>query len=278
MKTFNRFQHVLKNVIRNINSSKDIIVAADKTRNMYKMSHEKYDKLVSNSITQSYRKAEDNISYTVATECKNLSRKLNIENHMPSTKLNPAFITIKDHKENFNNNAKCRLINPIKPESGKVSNNIVDKMNVSTRRKADVNQWRSTKEVIRWFNNLEDKKQLSYLTFDIVDFYPSITDNPLIKTLKWAQKYHNIAVTEFDAIMHAGRTILCDHRGNVWTKKNSKNQFDVSMGANYGAEICEIVGLYILSEIQKKHRFHKRRIIPRRWTSSDTICIWKLLG
>ena len=184
------------------------------------MSNAVSNKLVSNSITQNYRKAEDNISYAIATECKNLSRKRNIENHLPSTKLNPAFITIKDHKENFTNNAKCRLINPTKPEIGKVSKNIVDKMNVSIRCKADVNQWRSTKEVIRWFNNLEDKKQLSYLSFDIVDFYPSITDNLLIKTLKWAQKYHNIAVTEFDAIMHARRTILCDHKGNVWTKKN----------------------------------------------------------
>ena len=209
---------------------------------MYKMSHEKYDKLVSNSITQNNRKAEDNISYAIATDCRNLARRLNIENHLPSTKLNPAFITIKDHKENFTNNAKCRIINPTKPEIGKVSKNIVDKMNVSIRCKSDVNQWRSTKEVIRWFNNLENKKQLSYLTFDIVDFYPSITDNLLIKTLKWAKKYHNIAVTEFDAIMHARRTILYDHKGNVWTKKNSENQFDVSMGANDGAEICELVG------------------------------------
>ena len=67
-KTFNIFPQVLKNDIRNINSSKDIIVAADKTRNMYKMSHEKYDKLVSNSITLNYRKAEENISYAIATE------------------------------------------------------------------------------------------------------------------------------------------------------------------------------------------------------------------
>ena len=94
-----------------------------------------------------------------------------------------------------------------------------------------------------------------YLLFIIVDFYPSITDNLLIKTLKWAKKYHNIAVTEFDAIMHARRTILCDHKGNVWTKKNSKNQFDVSMGANDGAEICELVGLYILTEIHKNIDF-----------------------
>ena len=68
-----------------------------------------------------------------------------------------------------------------------VSKDIVDKMNVSIRCKADVSQWRSTKEVIRWFNNIENKKQLSFLTFDIVDFNPSITDNLLIKALKWAR-------------------------------------------------------------------------------------------
>ena len=161
-----------------------------------------------------------------------------IENHLPSTKLNPAFITIKDHKENLTNNTKCRLINPTKPEIGKVSKNIVDKMNISTRCKADVIQWRSTKEVNRWFNNLENKKQLSYLTFDIVDFYPSITDNLLIKTPKWANKYHNITATEFETTIHARRTILYDHEGNVLKEKNSKNQLNVSMRVNDGAEIC----------------------------------------
>ena len=137
-KTINRFQQVLQNDIRNINSSRDIIVAADKTRNMYNISHEKYDKLANSSITQSYRKAEDNISYAIATECNNLSRNHNTENHLPSTKLNPAFITMKDNKENFTSNTNCRLINPTNPKIGKVTNNIVDIMNISTRCKADV--------------------------------------------------------------------------------------------------------------------------------------------
>ena len=65
------------------------------------MTHEKYCKLVSNNNTQNYRKAEENISYAIATECQILSRKHNIENHQPCTNLIPAFITIKDHKENF---------------------------------------------------------------------------------------------------------------------------------------------------------------------------------
>ena len=139
-KTYNRFQQVLKKDIRNIISSKYIIVAVDTATNMYKIKHDKYDKLAINSITKNYRKADDNISYVIATNCRKLSRRHMIENHLPSTRLNPAFITIIDHKENFINYTKCRQINPTKPEIGKVSKDIVDKMNISKRCKADVNQ------------------------------------------------------------------------------------------------------------------------------------------
>ena len=37
--------------------------------------------------------------------------------------------------------------------------------------------------------------------------------------------------------------------------KNSKNQFDVSTRANDGAEICELVGLYIVTEIHETVNF-----------------------
>ena len=110
---------------------------------------------------------------------------------------------------------------PNKTEIGKVTKDIVDEMSISIRCKADVNQWGSTKDVIRWFNKLENKKQLSYLTLDIVDFYPSITDNLLIKTLKLAQRYHYITATEFETIIHARKTILYDHKGNVCTKEKT---------------------------------------------------------
>ena len=41
-----------------------------------------------------------------------------------------AFISLKDHKENFENNPKCRLINPAKSDSGKISKLILDKINM----------------------------------------------------------------------------------------------------------------------------------------------------
>ena len=47
--------------------------------------------------------------------------------------------TLKDHKENFNVNPECRLINPAKSELGKVAKTIVENIN-SVRGKLHCNQ------------------------------------------------------------------------------------------------------------------------------------------
>ena len=101
-----------------INESNEIIVAADKTNNMYKMSYENYDKLLSENITQKYKKEKHQTVASIVNECKSIAKKLHIENRLRPTIEKPAFITIKDHKENFENNMKCRLINPTKTEIG----------------------------------------------------------------------------------------------------------------------------------------------------------------
>ena len=44
------------------------------------------------------------------------------------------------------------------------------------------------------------------------------------------------------------------------------------MVANDGAEISELIGLDILTEVHE-NRFHERRFMPRRLTVSDTINI-----
>ena len=90
------------------------------------------------------------------------------------------------------------------------------------------------------------------MTFDIVDFYPSITEKLLRKCLNWAKQFTSISSTEHDTIMHVRRSLLYDHKGTTWVKKESRNQFDVTMGAYDGAEICELVGLFLLQEITTK--------------------------
>ena len=46
----------------------------------------------------------------------------------------------KDHKLNFDNNAKCRLMNPAKSEVGKISKVLLDKINNEVRCKTNLNQ------------------------------------------------------------------------------------------------------------------------------------------
>ena len=53
-----------------------------------------------------------------------------------------CFITLKDHKPNFQNNPAVRLLNPIKNEFGRISKTILDKINVNLRNSLHLNQWK----------------------------------------------------------------------------------------------------------------------------------------
>ena len=68
-----------------------------------------------------------------------------------------AQITVKDHKENFRNNTKCRLINPTKSEIGKVSKLLLREKIDIIKAKSKLNQWKDSSCVKRWFVNLPQK-------------------------------------------------------------------------------------------------------------------------
>ncbi|KAJ8049838.1 hypothetical protein HOLleu_02755 [Holothuria leucospilota] len=125
-------------------------------------------------------------------------------------------------------------------------------INSDIRSKTQVNQLRSTNAVLEWFNALPKKEMLPFLVFDIVDFYPSISEQLLSKSLEWGKSYTRISNTERDTILHARRPLLYDDKGAPWVKRNVSNQFDVTMGAFDGAEVCELVGLFLLSDLTKK--------------------------
>ncbi|PIK40481.1 hypothetical protein BSL78_22671 [Apostichopus japonicus] len=144
----------------------------------------------------------------------------------------------------------CRLINPAKSEMGKVSKVILDNINQEIRNAIEVNQWRSTSTVIKWFKSLKDKHHRTFMIFDIVDFYPSITEKLLTDALNWAKTYVSIPAIDHTVIMHARKSILFND-ANPWTKKDSKNSFDVTMGSHDGAEVCELVGLFILHNLKQ---------------------------
>ena len=45
----------------------------------------------------------------------------------------------------------------------------------SSQRKTHVIQWRNTKSIIEWCKAIKNKSNGSYIKFDIVGFYPSIS-------------------------------------------------------------------------------------------------------
>ena len=88
------------------------------------------------------------------------------------------------------------------------------------------------------------KGMCKFLKFDIVDFYPSITEDLLTKSLEFAQNYVEVDEHTANIIMHCRQSILFSN-GSAWSKKSSP-QFDVAMGSFDGTEVCELVGLYML--------------------------------
>ena len=108
-------------------------------------------------ITKTYKRgSEDNIS-EIDSELKHIADNHSIGNRTEYMKNCEAFNSLKDHNENFENNPKCRLINPAKSDSEKISKLILGKINTQLRTILNVNQWRNTQNVIDWFGNIKEK-------------------------------------------------------------------------------------------------------------------------
>ena len=120
-------------------------------------------------------------------EAKNIAKKIQLSDRIECLAKTPAFITLKDHKDNFQSSLHCRLINPYKSELGKVSKSILENLNQHLVKLLHVNQWKNSASVIEWFWNIEDKKNCTFIKFDIREFYPSITETILDKALLFAK-------------------------------------------------------------------------------------------
>ena len=178
-----------------VRASTNVFVPADKTRNIYKMNPAAYSKLLTENVTNIYKHAEEGTVNAINDELMQLASKLDISGRVDRTSENPAFITLKDHKPNFENHPKCRLINPSKSSLGKVSKVILDRINNDIRDQVHVNQWRNSTDVISWFINIKDKSRKSFISFDIVDFYPSISESLLDQAIEWAKQHLEITST-----------------------------------------------------------------------------------
>ena len=158
----------MKDNIDTIHNTDTTLTFADKTSNLYKLKKEQYQKMLNDSIITIYKKASDNIHNKINTDGKKLMKDKDILNRMLTNGKNECFITLKDHKPNFKNNPKAKLINPAKNEIGRISKNIPDKINHhQLRGSLRMNQWKDTNEVIEWFLKIPDKNRYKFTILDI---------------------------------------------------------------------------------------------------------------
>ena len=170
----NQFQNKLKADLKDIKKDKNVFVAADKTRNHYKMSTENYTNFLNNNITKDYKKTNESVIKNITEEDKKVATELEIDDRMFITTKRDTFITIKDPKENFQNNPKFRVINPTKAELGMISKQMLTEIITAVKSKSHLVQWKNSDATIDWFTNLENKSRIHLLQFDVVDFYASI--------------------------------------------------------------------------------------------------------
>lgn len=250
-----KFQSKLKRHSKFIKNSKDVFVFADKTNNVYSMKPCTYRRMVKENVTKNYRIAEEGVIERINNETQTLINDNKIPGKIPKMDQIESFLTVKDHKVDFPAQIKCRLINPSKSHLAKVSKTILDKINKAVREKTGLIQWRNSCEVIDWFNGIKDKSKKAFVNFDIVEFYASITKKHLTQALSYAEQYIDISEPEKKIIATACDTILLSE-GRVWSKKENDGEgcepvgtFDVPMGSYHGAEICDLVGLFIMNSL-----------------------------
>ena len=190
-----------------------------------------------------YRKAEKSTLENINAEAKTIAQRLKLDDKIERYPPRNAVITLKDHKDNLLNHPECRLINPAKSEIGKISKCHLDIINSEAREKTGLNQWRNTAATLNWFNSLSSKANYKFLKFDIMDFYPSTTVDLLSSAINFAREFAPVNDDIINIIMHCRKSLLfCEN--NTWVKKSGA-QFDVATGSFDGAEICELVGLFL---------------------------------
>ena len=156
---------------------------ADKTTNYYKTAPEDYMTLVNKNVTKTYKKTNPNVPDIITLEDKKIAEKIELADRIEVSASRDSFNTLKDHKPDFINNPTCRLINPSKSEIGVIIKNILDRINKELIQATKVNLWKSTNNTMEWFKAIPEKEKHAFITFDVCDFYPSISEDLLLNAL-----------------------------------------------------------------------------------------------
>ena len=98
------------------------------TCNLYKIEKEDYNKFLPENITKTYKKLNRNKVNKLNLDAMKIADKLSNSDRIDRLQKNEAYITAKDHNENFQSSPTFRLINPTNTNIAKISKTILDKI------------------------------------------------------------------------------------------------------------------------------------------------------
>ena len=220
-KMHNNIQQLMYEDMRRIIESDGIFVKSDKSGNLYEIEKGKYKQMMFKVVVKHYRKAPPDLEKELNSEAKMLAHRLGIVDRVEKYNTENCFITIKDHKSDFKTNPECRLINPAKTQIGRVSKIIVQDICASLRLALNINQWRSTKDCIKWFDEYNKDDRCSFIKYDTREFYPSIIERALDRALDLAKEYMVMPLDKVEIIKHCRKTLLY-YEDSIWIKKKDK--------------------------------------------------------
>ena len=170
--------------------------------------------MLRDNITKAYKKSNGKKLRDINFAAKKLVEKFSIVDQVKVMQETEAYITIKDHKDEFPNQIPCCLINPSKLNIGKISKAILDTINKNVVRSTEINQWKNTSNVLDWYANYTDKNKASFVQFDIENFYPSITSDLLYNSIQFRKEVTTVSDNDIHIIIQSRKTLLFNEKNH----------------------------------------------------------------
>ena len=79
--------------------------------------------------------------------------------------------------------------------------------------------------------------------------FTSITEKHLENAINFSKTHTGISDKDIIMIKHSCKSLLT-YDNNTWIKKSQETRFNVPMGSYFGAELCDLIQLYILNHLQ----------------------------
>ena len=107
----NEFSKKLMDNIKLIKNTKEMLINADKSRNIYKVSAENHKNNLVENLTKTQKKSNKARVNSINKDTKKLAAKLKIADRMKRMEESEACIIVENHKEDFPQKPSFKLIN-----------------------------------------------------------------------------------------------------------------------------------------------------------------------